>query len=235
MPEQTEMMEWRGCEVVDQDGDKVGKLDEIYIDRETGRPEWAIVNTGFFGRKSSFVPLKDALRDGDMIRVPYQAEQIKDAPSVEPDGEISREEEQQVYSHYGLDYSQAQSGSGLPEGTSTAAAAGNGSADAGPGEPNAAGTADAGPGEPNAAGTAGTTEADGDATADTGRAGGGDPSAGTGEASDRADTTAGERSPSLRLQRMFREDVRIAGDSGEVVERRTVEEERLTGDENEER
>src|SRR3954471_2267027 len=116
MPEQAEMMEWRGCEVVDQDGDKVGKLDEIYIDRETSKPEWAVVNTGLFGRKSSFVPLKDALREGEMIRVPYQKEQIKDAPSVDPDGEISPEEEQRVYAHYGLDYSQAQSGSGLPQG-----------------------------------------------------------------------------------------------------------------------
>src|SRR3954451_14759716 len=127
MPEQAEMMEWRGCEVVDQDGDKVGKLDEIYIDRETSKPEWAVVNTGLFGRKSSFVPLKDALREGEMIRVPYQKEQIKDAPSVDPDGEISPEEEQRVYAHYGLDYSQAQSGSGLPQGGSgNAATAGSG-------------------------------------------------------------------------------------------------------------
>src|SRR3954452_6467499 len=127
MPQQGEIMEWRGCEVVDQDGDKVGKLDEIYVDRETSQPEWAIVNTGLFGRKSSFVPLKDALREGEMIRVPYQKEQIKDAPSVDPDGEISPEEEQRVYAHYGLDYSQAQSGSGLPQGGSAdAAMAGSG-------------------------------------------------------------------------------------------------------------
>src|SRR3954454_22152668 len=123
MPEQAEMMEWRGCEVVDQDGDKVGKLDEIYIDRETSKPEWAVVNTGLFGRKSSFVPLKDALREGDMIRVPYQKEHIKEAPSVDPDGEISPEEEQRVYAHYGLDYSQAQSGSGLPQGETGASSA----------------------------------------------------------------------------------------------------------------
>src|SRR3954452_8709240 len=137
MPEQAEMMEWRGCQVVDQDGDKIGKLDEIYLDRETGKPEWAIVNTGLFGRKSSFVPLKDALREEDMIRVPYQAEQVKEAPSVDPDGEISPDEERQVYTHYGLEYSEAQSGSGLLEGSGTDAAGAGGGAD---GETGTAGT-----------------------------------------------------------------------------------------------
>src|SRR3954452_11578796 len=153
MPEEAEMMEWRGCQVVDQDGDKVGKLDEIYLDRETGKPEWAIVNMGLFGRKSSFVPLKDALREEDMIRVPYQAEQIKEAPSVDPDGEISPEEEQQVYAHYGLDYSQAESGSGLgtsnttSTGTSEAASAATGGSPGTGGSPQAPGqseTADRG-------------------------------------------------------------------------------------------
>lgn len=186
MPEQAEMMEWRGCEVVDQDGDKVGKLDEIYLDRETGTPEWAIVNTGMFGRKSSFVPLKEALREGDMIRVPYQKEQIKDAPNVDPDGEITAEEEQQVYAHYGLDYSQARSGSGLGEGTTA-------------GEPAT--------GQDTQAATSGTPATTGDDEAGDGRSRGG-----------------------MRLQRVVQEDVRVGGE-GEVLERRTVEEERVHPDE----
>lgn len=130
MPERSELTEWRGCEVVDQDGDKIGKIDEIYIDRETGKPEWAIVNTGLFGRKSSFVPLKDALREEDLIRVPYEKSHVKDAPNVDPDGEISAEEEERVYAHYGLDYSQAQSSSGLPTGESAAGGGASGSATA---------------------------------------------------------------------------------------------------------
>jgi sporulation protein YlmC with PRC-barrel domain len=193
MPDEAEMMDWRGFQVVDQDGDKVGKLDEIYLDRETGKPEWAIVNTGLFGRKSSFVPLKDALREEDMIRVPYQAQHIKDAPSVDPDGEISQEEEQQVYAHYGLEYSQAQSGSGLAEGRGTAATGTGGS------------TATAG-----SSGDVGTADSAGESRIEGG-------------------------TPGVRLQRLIREDVRVAGDSGEVVSRRTVEEERLTPDETDER
>jgi sporulation protein YlmC with PRC-barrel domain len=106
MGDQSDVMEWRGFEVIDRDGDKVGKLDEVYLDRESGQPEWAVVNTGLFGLKSSFVPIREAMREGDMIRVPYEKDRIKDAPNVEPDGEVSQEEERQIYEHYGVEYSQ---------------------------------------------------------------------------------------------------------------------------------
>jgi sporulation protein YlmC with PRC-barrel domain len=199
MREQAEMMEWRGCEVVDQDGDRVGKLDEIYLDRETGAPEWAIVNTGLFGRKSSFVPLKEALREGEMIRVPYEKEQIKDAPNIDPDGEISAEEEQQVYAHYGLEYSQARSGSGLGHGTTTGETGG----------PTSTGEVETSRSE------SGTSQARTASTERTSTAG---------------DLGGNGQSSGMRLQRMIREDVRV-GDEGEVVERRSVEEERLRPEE----
>jgi sporulation protein YlmC with PRC-barrel domain len=230
MPEQAEIMEWRGHEVVDQDGDKVGKLDEIYLDRETRKPEWAVVNTGLFGRKSSFVPLKDALRDGEMIRVPYQKEHISEAPSVDPDGEISPEEEQRVYAHYGLDYSQSESGSGLGQGETPAATGAPGSSGTADGESVQGDAATAG-----TAGTAGTTDAESTGDGEPAGAPGTADSAGTsaatgGGSSASAGAGDGETAPRMRLQRMIREDVQVSGEGDEVVERRTIQEERLTSD-----
>ena len=115
-PQMAEAYDWRGRTVVDSDGQKIGKLDEVYLDEETGRLEWALVNTGLFGTKSSFVPLSGAAPAGQDVRVPFTKEQVKDAPRVEPDGELSQEEEAQLYGHYGLEYGEARSGSGLPEG-----------------------------------------------------------------------------------------------------------------------
>jgi uncharacterized protein (TIGR02271 family) len=115
-----EVLEWRGRSVVDRDGEKIGKLDEIYLDQETNEPEWALVNTGLLGTKSSFVPLKGAAPAGDEVRVAYDKDQVKDAPSVDPDGELSQQEEAELYGHYGIDYSEQRSGSGLPEATSSA-------------------------------------------------------------------------------------------------------------------
>jgi uncharacterized protein (TIGR02271 family) len=114
----TDVREWRGRTVVDRDGEKIGKLDEIYVDRQTDEPEWALVNTGLFGTKSSFVPLKGAALAGDEVRVAYAKDQVKDAPSIDPDGELSRQEEEGLYRHYDIDYSEARSTGGLP-GTSS--------------------------------------------------------------------------------------------------------------------
>jgi len=102
--------------MVDQDGDKIGRIEEIYLDQETDKPEWALVNTGLFGSKSTFVPIAKASPEGDGVKVPFEKAQIKDAPGVDASGELSQDEEQQLYRHYGMDYGEARSDSGLPEG-----------------------------------------------------------------------------------------------------------------------
>jgi uncharacterized protein (TIGR02271 family) len=99
-----EAYEWRGRNVVDQEGAKVGTLEEIYLDQRTDRPEWALVHTGLFGTKSSFAPLAGARLDGEDVRIGYSKQEVKDAPSVEADRELSPEEEARLYAHYGLDY-----------------------------------------------------------------------------------------------------------------------------------
>lgn len=118
MTQFTEAYDWRGRTVKGPDGEKIGKLDEIYADRQTNKPEWALVNTGLFGMKSSFVPLQGASPTGEDVQVAYDKEKVKDAPRVDPDGELSQKEEAELYRHYGLEYSEARSDSGLPEGGS---------------------------------------------------------------------------------------------------------------------
>jgi uncharacterized protein (TIGR02271 family) len=92
---------WRGRTLVDRDGDKIGKIEDIYLDRSSGEPEWAAVKTGLFGSNVSFVPIHDASPSGDDLRVAYEKDQVKDAPNVDPDGELSPEEERRLYQHYG--------------------------------------------------------------------------------------------------------------------------------------
>jgi len=98
------LAQYRGAKVVDLEGDKIGKVDEIYLDDRTGRPEWALVNTGLFGTRSTFIPLAQAEPVERDLRVPYDKAKVNDAPSVDADEHLSPEEEQQLYSYYGLDY-----------------------------------------------------------------------------------------------------------------------------------
>jgi uncharacterized protein (TIGR02271 family) len=88
----------------DRDGEKIGKVDELYVDREGGQPEWALVHSGLFGTRKTFVPLRGAQPDGEDVRIPIEKAQVKDAPHVEPDGQLSDAEERQLFEHYGVPY-----------------------------------------------------------------------------------------------------------------------------------
>jgi uncharacterized protein (TIGR02271 family) len=104
MPDIDTVRGWQGATLVASDGDKLGTIDSIYLDDQTGQPEWALVNTGLFGTKSSFVPLAQANGSGDQVQVPYDKQLVKDAPRIDPDQHLAEAEEQQLWRHYGLDY-----------------------------------------------------------------------------------------------------------------------------------
>jgi hypothetical protein len=114
---------WRGRVMVDRDHNKIGEVVDIYLDNETDRPEWAVVRTGLFGLRSSFVPLAQAREAGDELQVPHQRSQVKQAPNIEPDGQLSAAEEAELYRHYGLDYDTVSLDSGAPAGQALAEAA----------------------------------------------------------------------------------------------------------------
>ena len=98
---------WRGRTVRDSTGDKLGTFGDIYLDRVHDAPTWAGVKTGLFGRHESFVPISSVTEQDDDLVVPYTAEQVKDAPRVDPDVALTEAEEQALYSHYGQDYGDA--------------------------------------------------------------------------------------------------------------------------------
>jgi len=116
MPTTHDITAWRGRKLVGRDGDKIGTIDEIYLDERTGEPEWLAIRTGLFGSRVSFVPLAEARAEGDDVVVPFDKDTVKDSPNAEADGALSQEEESRLYAHYGYDYSEDRSQSGLPEG-----------------------------------------------------------------------------------------------------------------------
>ena len=116
MPTIDDVKAWQGQDVRGPDGEKLGSISDIYLDRETDQPEWVAIRTGLFGTKVSFAPLAHARQTGDGVQLPYTKDQIKDAPKADADGELSQDEEAALYRHYGLDYSEARSDTGLPAG-----------------------------------------------------------------------------------------------------------------------
>lgn len=113
---------WIGRAVVDSAGSKVGKVSQVYVDDQTGQPEWLAIDTGMFKTRSSFVPLAGTAAQDDQLVIPYEKDKVKDAPQVEQDGDgyLTPEEERQLYSFYGREYVPA----GPVETTSSAGGAG---------------------------------------------------------------------------------------------------------------
>ncbi|MER7669676.1 PRC and DUF2382 domain-containing protein [Kitasatospora sp. NPDC096128] len=91
-----------GHKAVDRNGDKIGTVDEVYLDDATGHPEWAAVRTGIFGR-DAFVPLTTSEFSGDELRVPYDKSLVKDSPDFGVGQHLSPAQELQLYRYYGLD------------------------------------------------------------------------------------------------------------------------------------
>jgi uncharacterized protein (TIGR02271 family) len=101
-----------GSTAVGPDG-KHGSVGEVFLDDETGRPEWATVRTGLFGTKEAFVPLAEATVEGGELRVPYDKAKVKGAPHVDVSaGHLSPEEESELYRYYGLGTSGTTTGQG---------------------------------------------------------------------------------------------------------------------------
>jgi len=91
-----------GCTVYDTNGDKVGSIAQVWLDDDTGQPEWVSVNTGLLGMKESFLPVQglSGRHDGN-LETPYDKDRVKSAPNVDPDGEhLDASEEQRLYQHY---------------------------------------------------------------------------------------------------------------------------------------
>jgi uncharacterized protein (TIGR02271 family) len=107
-----------GGNVVDADGEKIGKVGQVFLDDQTGQPEWVTVTTGMFGGAENFVPLANATESGGDVRVAFDKEKVKDAPRVaNSEGHLSEAEEAALYRYYDMDYSESASDSGLPDST----------------------------------------------------------------------------------------------------------------------
>ena len=102
MPEPNDVRTWRGCDVLDRGGQKIGRLEEVYYGAQGGAAQWAAVKTGLLGSNLSVVPLTGAGLEGDSVTVPLDEAAVKDAPSFKEVRELSSEEEAELSRYYGM-------------------------------------------------------------------------------------------------------------------------------------
>jgi hypothetical protein len=105
--------EWHGKMLVDRNGDKIGKLQDVYVDVETDVPQFATVKEGFIGRHLTFVPLGGVQIGPDDLQVAVTKDDVRSAPEIEMHGEeLSQADESTLYHHFELNYTPPASESG---------------------------------------------------------------------------------------------------------------------------
>jgi len=102
MPTIEDVQTWKGQTLYGPNEDKIGDIADVYLDRQSGQPEWLAVKTGLFGSNLTFVPIREANMGDGGVTVPYDKATVKDAPNAEADGELSPDEERRLYEHYGV-------------------------------------------------------------------------------------------------------------------------------------
>src|SRR5215204_510182 len=94
---------YAGYTVYDQDYEKIGKVDDLFVD-ENDSPEYIGVKMGFLGTRSTLIPF-EMVRVNDerqLIEVAADKETLKNGPTFDEDREITPEFENEIYSYYGL-------------------------------------------------------------------------------------------------------------------------------------
>jgi uncharacterized protein (TIGR02271 family) len=99
---QNDISRLNNADAYDSDGDKIGSVGQVFLDAQSGEPEWVTVKTGLFGTKESFVPLQGATFEGDRLTVQADKARVKDAPRIDTDKALSYSEEEELYTYYGL-------------------------------------------------------------------------------------------------------------------------------------
>jgi uncharacterized protein (TIGR02271 family) len=103
-----------GLTAIDSDGDKIGKVGQVYLDDAAGQPEWATISTGLFGTRESFAPLYNASVRDDQLLLVVPKQLVKDAPNIDDDGHLADAEVAALYQHYAAHLAPA-AGRGTPD------------------------------------------------------------------------------------------------------------------------
>ena len=110
---QWNVAEWHGKMLVDRNGEKIGKLRDVYVDVETDEPQFGTVKEGFISRHLTFVPLSGIKVGPDELQVEVSKDKVEDAPNIEQHGEeLSQADESALYHYYELNYTPPNTESG---------------------------------------------------------------------------------------------------------------------------
>lgn len=99
----------RGVVVSNQDGERLGRVETVFVDARDRRARWISVANGWFRRRHRLLPLFGSRlsADGTVLLVPYAHDDVVSAPEHAPDENLDRAEERLLAEHYNVGYGTA--------------------------------------------------------------------------------------------------------------------------------
>ena len=96
-----------GAQVTNEDEEKLGKIAGLFVDDALNVPTWVAVRSGLFGQHHCLVPLAQTrFLDGRLL-VPYSKDDLAATPHHDPEHALTVEQEQVLFAHYNVGYSDA--------------------------------------------------------------------------------------------------------------------------------
>jgi len=88
-------------DVYDRNNDHIGSTTAIWMD-QSGQPAFLGVKTTWLFGKTHVVPAHGAemSHERERIRIPYLSEEVKNAPSYDPDDELDEAKQREVFAYY---------------------------------------------------------------------------------------------------------------------------------------
>jgi uncharacterized protein (TIGR02271 family) len=90
-------------DVQDQNNNKIGTVQNVWTD-QSNQPRFLGVKTGWIFGKNHVVPVHTSTMNDNQrtIRVPFTEDKVKEAPTFDPDYDLSDADEERIYMYYGL-------------------------------------------------------------------------------------------------------------------------------------
>ena len=90
-PTLQQALRWIGSRVDDIYGASIGKLEDIWMDPDSGEPLWLLVRDGRIGGRHTLVPFAQAASGAGHVWIPFEREVVRGAPAVRPSAPLSHE------------------------------------------------------------------------------------------------------------------------------------------------
>lgn len=92
---------WAGYRIDEVSGHSVAKVEGLFVDQETGEPAWILAKLGRFGKVVP-ISIRECAAAAGRVWVPHDREVIRNAPAIDPEMPLNREQELQVLTYYGI-------------------------------------------------------------------------------------------------------------------------------------